>query len=81
MANGLLDRRKMRPEPLRPEVQLGPAFGVRKGVNERVMHGFCNATWRANLNLACGSVGWGSGCCIQALEAVWRSNVWRKRPS
>ena len=35
MANGLLDRWKMRPEPLRPEVQLGPAFGARKGVNER----------------------------------------------
>jgi hypothetical protein len=42
-----------------------------------VMHGFCNATWHVNHNLACGSVGGGSGCCIQALEAVWRSKETR----
>jgi hypothetical protein len=42
-----------------------------------VMHDFCNATWCVNLNLACGSVGWGCGCCIQALEAVWRSKETR----
>jgi hypothetical protein len=41
------------------------------------MHGFCNATWHVNHNLACGSVGGGSGCCIQALEAVWRSKETR----
>jgi hypothetical protein len=34
MANCLLDRRKVGPKALRPEVQLSPAFAMRKRVNE-----------------------------------------------
>src|SRR6516164_469776 len=34
MANGLFDGRKMRPKPLRPQVQLGAALTVWQGVNE-----------------------------------------------
>jgi hypothetical protein len=35
MPNCLFDGRKMRPKPLRPEVELGPAFIMRQGVNEK----------------------------------------------
>ncbi len=34
MANGLFDGRKMRPKPLRTEMELGPALTMRQGVNE-----------------------------------------------